>query len=91
MSDNNGGFKTFMTFLTGAAIGAIFGVLFAPKTGKELRDDIREFSDKIANDAKAEAEKVRTKAKNMGEKAKNFAEDTKGKFRKGGEESGPTA
>jgi gas vesicle protein len=89
MSDNNDGFKTLMTFVVGAAVGAIFGALFAPKPGKELREDLREFSEKLAEDAKSEYVKMSAKAKDAGGKAKNFAEETKNRFRKGGEETDP--
>ena len=41
MSDSNDGFKTLFTFLAGAAIGAIAGALMAPKSGKELRGDVK--------------------------------------------------
>ncbi len=39
MSENNGGSKLAF-FLAGAGIGAILGLLFAPKSGKETRDYI---------------------------------------------------
>jgi gas vesicle protein len=91
MSDSNGGFRVFMSFITGAAIGAICGLLFAPKPGKELREDLREFSDKIADDAKAEYVKMGAKAKDMGARTKGVVEEAKGKFRKGGDESEPTS
>jgi gas vesicle protein len=87
MSDSNGGFKVFMSFITGAALGAIFGLLFAPKPGKELREDLREFSDKLAEDAKAEYVKMSAKARDAGARAKSAVDEAKGKFRKGGDES----
>lgn len=87
MSDSNGGFKVFMSFIAGAALGAIFGLLYAPKPGKELREDLRDFSDKLADDAKAEYVKMSAKAKDMGVRAKSAVDDAKGKFRKGGDES----
>ena len=36
-------------FLTGAAVGAVAGMLFAPKTGNQMRKDIRRFSKKTLN------------------------------------------
>jgi gas vesicle protein len=87
MSDSNGGFKVFMSFMAGAALGAIFGLLYAPKPGKELREDLRDFSDKLADDAKAEYVKMSAKAKDMGVRAKSAVDEAKGKFRKGGDES----
>ncbi|HNW29011.1 MAG TPA: YtxH domain-containing protein [Spirochaetota bacterium] len=89
MSDNNDGLKTLMTFVIGAAVGAVFGALFAPKPGKDLRQDLRDFSEKLAEDAKSEYIKMTEKAKDVGEKAKNFAEETRNRFRKGGEDPDP--
>jgi gas vesicle protein len=37
MAENNGGDK-FLYFLAGAGIGAVFALLFAPKSGRETRD-----------------------------------------------------
>ncbi len=97
MSDGNDGFRTFLAFLAGAAIGAVFGALYAPKTGRELRDDVKEFADRLAGEAKAEYEKmsekareVGEKAKEMGDRAKKLAGEAKDRVRKGGEEE-PTA
>ncbi|HOT44797.1 MAG TPA: YtxH domain-containing protein [Spirochaetota bacterium] len=86
MSDNNDGLKTLMTFVIGAAVGAVFGALFAPKPGKELRQDLRDFSERLAEDAKSEYVKISEKAKDVGGKAKNFAEEARSRFRKGGED-----
>jgi gas vesicle protein len=36
-------------FLTGAAMGAALGLMFAPKSGIQTRKDIRRFSKKAAN------------------------------------------
>ncbi len=40
MSDNDNGVGGFGWFLAGLGIGALVGVLYAPKAGKETRDDI---------------------------------------------------
>ena len=40
MSDNNNGSSGLGWFLAGLGIGAIIGVLYAPKAGKETREDI---------------------------------------------------
>ena len=40
MSDNDSGVGGFGWFLAGLGIGALVGVLYAPKSGKETRDDI---------------------------------------------------
>jgi gas vesicle protein len=40
MSDNDSGVSGFGWFLAGLGIGALVGVLYAPKSGKETRDDL---------------------------------------------------
>jgi gas vesicle protein len=40
MADNNSGVNSFGWFLAGLGIGALVGVLYAPKAGKETREDI---------------------------------------------------
>ncbi|OHD68544.1 MAG: hypothetical protein A2W19_12180 [Spirochaetes bacterium RBG_16_49_21] len=86
MSDSNNGFKTFMSFITGAAIGAIFGVLFAPKSGKEMREELREFAEKLAEEAKKEYGEASSKAKDLGSRAKRLADEARGRGHKGGED-----
>lgn len=90
MGNNNNGSGSLLGFILGAAVGAIAGLLLAPKSGKELREDLRDLSEKVADDAKSEYGKMSAKAKDLGGRAKNFADETKGKFRRGGEGSDPT-
>lgn len=40
MSDNDNGVSGFGWFLAGLGVGALVGVLYAPKAGKETRDDL---------------------------------------------------
>jgi gas vesicle protein len=75
MSDNNDGFKFFMGFIFGAAVGAAAGLLFAPQSGKETRKKLMEMSNGIADDIRDEYEKI-------SEKAKSYAGEVKGSFRK---------
>lgn len=42
----------FGKFLTGALVGAGLGMLFAPKSGKELRKDLKEKLDELIQKAK---------------------------------------
>lgn len=54
MADNNG--NSFMWFLAGLGVGALIGVLYAPKAGRETRQLIRENLDEgreyVANQAR---------------------------------------
>jgi len=44
--------KTFAALLGGAAVGAGLGILFAPKSGKETRAELKEKIDELVNQAK---------------------------------------
>ena len=43
MSDDSGG-SGILWFLAGLGIGAAVGVLYAPKSGRETRDDIQKYA-----------------------------------------------
>ncbi len=63
MADDNGlGKGLIIGFLTGAAVGSIIALLFAPKTGKELRSDIKNRSQEFMEDAEEFLETAKDKA-----------------------------
>jgi gas vesicle protein len=45
--------KVILGFLGGAAAGAILGVLYAPKSGRETREEISQKSSEYADDVKS--------------------------------------
>ncbi len=49
-------------FFTGGALGAALALLFAPKSGKELRRDIKEKSDEYLDEAEKYISQAREKA-----------------------------
>lgn len=52
MSRDNGlGKGLFIGFLAGSTIGAVIALLYAPKSGKEFRNDIKEKTDDLLDDA----------------------------------------
>ncbi|MDD4351769.1 MAG: YtxH domain-containing protein [Candidatus Gracilibacteria bacterium] len=53
--------KIIMGTVLGGAIGSVLGFMFAPKKGKEMRQDIKEFYDEHEDTIK----KVQKKAKNL--------------------------
>ncbi len=55
----------------GAIIGGIAGLLFAPKTGKETREDVK----KVLKDSEVKFKETTEKAKVMAEKAKDTVEE----------------
>jgi gas vesicle protein len=68
-------------FLIGGVLGASAGILFAPKSGKELRSDIKEKGNEVLKDAKeiiadagAKARKILAEARQQAEGVKKEAD-----------------
>lgn len=61
---NNGdsGLEFFKGFLFGGIVGAVVSLLYAPKSGKEIREDIRQRSLEMRDDAEARLELAQKKA-----------------------------
>jgi len=76
MSDENGTRNFFQGLLLGGLAGAVSGLLFAPKSGKQLRQDLRAAAKELAQ----EAREVVTEA---GEEVKELAEHGKEKVKEG--------
>jgi gas vesicle protein len=71
MDQNNGVVKGLLIgFLAGSAVGAVLALLYAPKSGKELRADIRQKTDDILEDAEGYARAARIKAGQLVSEAK---------------------
>jgi gas vesicle protein len=63
MAEENGiGKGLIIGFLTGTIVGSIVALLYAPKTGRELRGDIRERTDDLKEDAENYLEQAKVKA-----------------------------
>jgi len=62
-------------FLIGSVLGALAGILFAPKSGKVLRSDIRERGNEALKDAKEIYDDAGKKAKEIIEEAKHQAKE----------------
>ena len=63
--------------LIGGAIGALAGLLFALKSGKELRSDIKDKGSEALKDAKEIYADASTKTKEIIEEAKSQAKELK--------------
>jgi gas vesicle protein len=61
-------------FLAGSAIGAVLALLYAPKSGKELRADLKEKADDLLEGADEYVQAARTKATAMVSEAKKRSE-----------------
>jgi gas vesicle protein len=62
-------------FLVGGILGASASLLFTPKSGRELRADIKRQADEYINDVKLKADKLIQDSKSTGERLKRKAED----------------
>ena len=67
----------FMGLLIGGALGALAGIFFAPKSGKELRSDIKDKGNEFLKDTKKIYADAGTKAKDIIEEVKHQAKELK--------------
>ena len=73
--NNHNGTSLVRGFLIGGAVGALAGILFAPKSGKDLRSDIKEKGCDAFDEAKKLCSDAQTKAKAVFEGAKCGVQD----------------
>jgi len=77
--DTTAGFFSLIgALVVGAAVGAVLGLLFAPKSGKELREDLKRKSAEQAEEFKARAEGLKSKAGDIVEELERVREDIEG-------------
>jgi len=62
----------FKGLLVGGFLGGLAGLLFAPKSGKELRGDIRETQEKAFKEAKGVLERTSQQISETRERAKHI-------------------
>ncbi|MGA7720507.1 MAG: YtxH domain-containing protein, partial [Ignavibacteriaceae bacterium] len=74
MSKNNNGKGVLIGFLAGGALGAIIALLYAPKSGKELRSDIKVKADEYLGEAEKYIAEAKDKAKDMINEGKKRSE-----------------
>jgi len=67
----------FLSFLAGAAVGAGLALLYAPKTGKELREKIGELTDDAVGKIKNYASEAQEKIKSTIEDGKEVIKEKK--------------
>ena len=76
MANNNDGTTKGFIFglLAGSAIGAILALLYAPKSGKELRADIRAKTDELMDNADVLIQDARKKLPDISSEARKRGE-----------------
>lgn len=71
MPDNTGSKVTY--FMVGLGIGALVGLLFAPKSGEETRDYLSQKADEGREFAQRKAQELRERAEDLVERSKQAA------------------
>lgn len=78
-NDDNGvsASTVLVSFLAGAALGAGLAMLYAPKNGKEIRDQIADLADDAADKIKEYAKEAQEKIKATIEEGKDVVSEKK--------------
>jgi gas vesicle protein len=75
MSDNAGAKVSY--FLVGLGIGALIGILFAPKSGEETREFLTQKAEEGKDYAQRKARELRERAEDLLERGKQVAQKQK--------------
>jgi gas vesicle protein len=73
MSENNNVGSKVSFFLVGLGIGALVGILFAPKSGEETREYLAQKADEGREYAQRKARELRERAEDVLERGKTVA------------------
>jgi gas vesicle protein len=66
---------TILSFVLGAAVGAVTALLLAPKSGAELRDEIAEGVDDAVNQVRSSGKDLKQRAQTLVNSAKARVDD----------------
>ena len=86
-SENNGGSSFVMGLLTGTVLGAGLGMLFAPKAGSELRNQLSEQAGTLATQAQDGIRKVTETTREWAERGRDMYGKAKDAVVKGADEA----
>jgi gas vesicle protein len=86
-NENNGGGSFVMGLLTGTVLGAGLGMLFAPKAGSELRNQLSEQAGSLATQAQDGIRKVTENANDWADRGKDMYGKAKDAVVKGADEA----
>jgi gas vesicle protein len=86
-NEGNGGGSFVMGLLTGTVLGAGLGMLFAPKAGSDLRNQISEQAGTLANQAQEGARKVAENASEWADRGREMYGKAKDAVAKGADEA----
>ena len=77
MSSGSNGGGVVIALFAGLAIGVIIGILFAPKSGKEIRNDLMDKGERLMEKGKESVSDVVEKTKDLVESGKQKIEELK--------------
>jgi gas vesicle protein len=80
MADGEGG-SSFLWFLAGLGVGAVVGVLYAPRSGDEMRDVIRSKAQESTEKAREQARRAREQANEWVDRGSDVISQQKERFR----------
>lgn len=80
MSDRDGG-NTFVWFLAGLGVGALVGVLYAPKPGSETREALRARAEEGREYMRTRAREAREQASDWVDRGRDVVNQQKDQFR----------
>ncbi len=75
MDDNKTAKGLLLGFVTGGIVGAAIALLYAPKSGKELRNDIKMKKDELLDDTSEYLQIAKTKATDLINEGKRKSEE----------------
>ncbi|MDZ4712467.1 MAG: YtxH domain-containing protein [bacterium] len=75
MEENKAAKGLLLGFITGGIVGAAVALLYAPKSGKELRNDIRLKKDELWDDTSEYVQVAKTKASDLINEGKRKSEE----------------
>ena len=79
MSDRDG--NSFVWFLAGLGLGALAGVLYAPRSGSETRDALRARAEEGRDFMKSRAREVKDQASQWADRGRDVVSQQKEQFR----------
>jgi gas vesicle protein len=79
MADRDG--NTFLWFLAGLGVGAVVGVLYAPRSGNEMRDVLREKAEEGRDYVRDRARQAREQASDWVGRGKDVLNQQKDQFK----------
>lgn len=72
--------KVIISFLVGAAAGALAGLLLAPATGDETREKLKDNALRVSDDLRKQAEKAMDSFDSARNSAESYLNDIQGKM-----------